>query len=95
MPPAPAAICEKVELQIGYAFKNRNILCEALHTGPQAYFGGRLIQDANEQMALFGHSVMNLVVAERAYDSERPKRLGMSASGSSPLIRTSSGLESE
>ena len=57
---------------LDYKFKNQELLVEALYISQQpAFIGGRVIQEANKQLAKAGQAAMNLAVVDKAYAAEK------------------------
>lgn len=71
-PKASADTIRQVENLLDYKFKNQELLVEALYISQQpAFIGGRVIQEANKQLAKAGQAAMNLAVVDKAYAAEK------------------------
>jgi len=55
---------KQVEKRIGYSFKNRNLLAQALTHSSYAYENQKNVDEDNETMEFLGDSVLGLVVAD-------------------------------
>jgi len=61
---------EQLEEKINYTFKNKNLLTNAL-THKTYAFEARIPVEYNERLELLGDSILNFVVAEQLYKSNK------------------------